>query len=159
MEAEIADVVEELPKSTGIWNDQAEPLKDDEELEFDSSAYEMLHRSAVEWPCLSIDIIVRERAGGPTGILSQKSWFPSQCGGVLSDQDSVFDKRLNLSKHRADNYPMTAYFVGGSQSEDKSQNKLYVMKWSGMEMTLNDDKPVEENSSDDEEDMIEKMNN
>jgi hypothetical protein len=120
MEAEIADVVDELPKSTGIWNDQAEPLKDDEELEFDSSAYEMLHRSAVEWPCLSIDIIVRERAGGPTGILSQKSWFPSQCGGVLSDQDSVFDKRLNLSKHRADNYPMTAYFVGGSQSEDKS---------------------------------------
>jgi len=45
---------------------------------------------------------------------------------------------------------MTAYFVGGSQSEDKSQNKLYVMKWSGMEMTLNDEKPVEENSSDDE---------
>jgi hypothetical protein len=33
------------------------------------------------------------------------------------------------------------------------------MKWSDMEMTLNDDKPVEENSSDDEEDMIEKMNN
>ena len=69
MSAEIADVVDELPKG-GIWNDDEQPLGEDEELEFDSSAYEMLHRSAVEWPCLSIDIICRERAGGPTGILN-----------------------------------------------------------------------------------------
>ena len=54
---------------------------------------------------------------------------------------------------------MTAYFVGGSQSEDKNANKLYVMKWSEMEMTLNDDKPIDEHSSDDEEDLINKMNN
>lgn len=159
MEAEIADVVDDLPEAGGIWNDQARPLEEDEELEFDSSAYEMLHRSAVEWPCLSIDIIVRDRIGGPTGILNQKSWFPSQMGGVLSDHDTVFDKRLNLSKHKQDTYPMTTYFVGGSQSEDKNQNKLYVMKWSDMEMTLNDDKPIADNSSDDEDDIIEKLNN
>ena len=54
---------------------------------------------------------------------------------------------------------MTAYFVGGSQSEDKNLNKLYVMKWSDMAMTLNDDKPIDEHSSDDEDDIIEKLNN
>ena len=70
MSAEIADVVDDLPQPSGIWNDEQQPLGEDEELEFDSSAYEMLHRSAVEWPCLSLDIICRERAGGPTGILN-----------------------------------------------------------------------------------------
>jgi hypothetical protein len=53
-----------------IWNDQNVPLGDDEEMDFDSAAYEMLHRSKVEWPCLSVDIIVRERSGGPTGIFN-----------------------------------------------------------------------------------------
>lgn len=153
------DVVEDLPEKGGIWNADEQPLEDDEELEFDSSAYEMLHRSAVEWPCLSLDIICRDRAGGPTGILNQKTWFPSQMGGVLSDQDSVFDKRLNQQVHRQDKYPMTTYFVGGSQSEESTQNKLYVMKWSEMEMTLNDYKAPEDNSSDDEEDIVNKLNN
>ena len=69
------DQVNELPAKQ-IWNEQEQPLKDDEELDFDSSAYEMLHRSNVEWPCLSIDPLVRERIGGPTGILGQSTWFP-----------------------------------------------------------------------------------
>ena len=53
-----------------IWNDQTEPLKEDEELDYDASAYEMLHRVAVEMPCLSIDPLIRERIGGPTGIFN-----------------------------------------------------------------------------------------
>jgi len=71
---EAMDQVGELPAQQEakpqIWNDLTEPLKDDEELEFDSAAYEMLHRSNVEWPCLSLDVLVRDRIGGPTGILS-----------------------------------------------------------------------------------------
>ncbi len=47
-----------------IWNEKTDPLKEGEELVFDGSAYEMLHRSHVEWPCLSIDFLVRERIGG-----------------------------------------------------------------------------------------------
>lgn len=80
-------------------------------------------------------------------------------GGVLSDSDTVFDKRLNVPIHKQDKYPMTTYFVGGSQSQESNQNKLYVMKWSEMEMTLNDDKAPQDNSSDDEEDIVEKLNN
>jgi ribosome assembly protein RRB1 len=56
---EEADTVGELPQGKPqIWNDQNEPLKEDEELEFDNSAYQMLHRANVEWPCLSIDTLV-----------------------------------------------------------------------------------------------------
>ena len=48
-------------KEKELWNDTKEPLKEDELLEFDSSAYEMLHRSNPEWPCLSIDVVLRDR--------------------------------------------------------------------------------------------------
>jgi hypothetical protein len=34
-----------------------EKLDKDEELIFDNSAYEMLHRATVEWPSLSIDVL------------------------------------------------------------------------------------------------------
>lgn len=37
--------VEKKKEAPKVWNDQAEPLKEDEELEYDGSAYQMLHRS------------------------------------------------------------------------------------------------------------------
>ena len=47
-----------------VWNEKSQPLKEGEELVFDSSAYDMLHRSKVEWPCLSIDFVLKERVPG-----------------------------------------------------------------------------------------------
>ena len=41
---------------------------------------------------------------------------------------------------------------------NKAENKIYVMKWSEMVKTLHDDDMPEDNSEDDEEDMINKMN-
>ena len=40
---------------------------------------------------------------------------------------------------------MSVYFCAGSQSMNKNENKIYVMKWSDMVMTVNDDKIPEEN--------------
>jgi len=37
--------------------DSNKNLHEDEELEFDNRAYEMLHRANFEWPFLSFDII------------------------------------------------------------------------------------------------------
>jgi ribosome assembly protein RRB1 len=47
--------------TTDIWDESKQPMKDGEEMVFDNSAYEMLHRAKVEWPCLSIDFLLRER--------------------------------------------------------------------------------------------------
>lgn len=44
-----------------IWDESKEPIKEGEELVFDNSAYEMLHRAKVEWPCLSVDFLVKDR--------------------------------------------------------------------------------------------------
>lgn len=55
-------------------------------------------------------------------------------------------------KHKNDRFPYTVYLVAGSQSFKKSENKLYVMKWSDMHKTLHDDDEVEnESESADEE--------
>ena len=46
-----------------IWDESKAPLQEGEELVFDNSAYQMLHRAKVEWPCLSIDVLLRDRIG------------------------------------------------------------------------------------------------
>lgn len=44
-----------------VWDENKAPLQEGEELVFDNSAYQMLHRAKVEWPCLSIDVLLRDR--------------------------------------------------------------------------------------------------
>jgi ribosome assembly protein RRB1 len=130
---------ESKPKgsNTEVWDDKKDPIKDGEEMEYDGSAYEMLHRCKVEWPCLSIDFLLRERTSSH-GPANPKSWFPSQVNGQLAEGETILDK-FNRKKHRNDKFPMTAYMVAGSQAEKKTDNKLYVMKWSEMFKTVNED--------------------
>jgi len=49
-----------------------------------------------------------------------------------------------------DNFPMTTYMVAGSQAEKKNDNKIYVMKWSEMERTTNEDDVDSDDDSDNE---------
>lgn len=70
-------VNDEQKDGNQVWNEAEEPLKPDEELDFDSSAYEMLHRSEVEWPCLSIDVLVRDRCPATGEAFGFKDWFSS----------------------------------------------------------------------------------
>ena len=75
----------------------------------------------------------------------------------LTPQNSVKDKKLDIQIHKEDTYPMSVYFAAGSQNGfSKNENKIYVFKWSEMEKTVDDDKELSENSSDDDEDIMEK---
>ena len=141
---------EDMEKQSTVWDEEKQPLQEDEELDFDSSAYQMLHRSEVEWPCLSIDVLVRSRcaeAGQPT---SYKDWFGKSSLNQLSEENSHMNETLGIREHNDDKYPMNVYFCGGSQCVNKSENKIYVMKWSEMVKTLHDDDVPEDNSEDDE---------
>ncbi|KAF6264703.1 WD40-repeat-containing domain protein [Scenedesmus sp. NREL 46B-D3] len=71
-EADNLMAVDEAGPSTGIpqvWRPGIDPLAEDEELDYDPTAYDCLHKFALEWPCLSFDI-VRDELGGP------RSTFP-----------------------------------------------------------------------------------
>jgi ribosome assembly protein RRB1 len=93
----------------------------------------MLHRAKVEWPCLSIDILLPDRIQSK----NYSSWFPHHVN-TLDPKQSYKDKR-GLQTHKHDRFPYTVYFCAGSQSLKKSENKIYVLKWSEMHKTLKDD--------------------
>jgi len=54
--------------------------------------------------------------------------------------------------HKFDKFPYTAYFCAGSQSTKKSENKIYVLKWSDMHKTLKDDDVSSGDDDENEED-------
>jgi len=110
----------------------------------------MLHRSKVEWPCLSVDWLVRERAS-IDGAANIGEWFPSQTCGRLDESkgNTTLGKHKQLV-HKNDQYPMEAYFVAGSQAEKKSDNRIYVMKWADMVKTVDDDESCSDTDEENE---------
>ncbi|KAG5518603.1 hypothetical protein PMAC_003000 [Pneumocystis sp. 'macacae'] len=53
----IEDSEDSLHNKTNVYLPSSRSLKEDEVLEPDQSAYEMLHSISVQWPCLSFDIL------------------------------------------------------------------------------------------------------
>ena len=104
----------------------------------------MLHRAKVEWPCLSIDVLLRDRVS--QNQLNGNNWFP-QYSQALNPNSLVKDKRGNMV-HRQDKFPYTVYFCAGSQAQKKADQKIYVMKWTDMFRTLKDDDEVNDDESD-----------
>ena len=47
-----------------MWRPGLDPVGEDEELDYDPTAYDCLHRFALEWPCLSFDML-RDNLGAP----------------------------------------------------------------------------------------------
>ena len=114
-----------------LWDEQnLNKLKNNEVLDFDNNAYEMLHRSKVEWPCLSIDFLIPENFDKS----NLKSFYSP-------------NSERNLTE---DKYPYTTYMIAGSQTNEKN-GYLYYMKWYGMYKTKYDDDPDKGFDSDDEE--------
>lgn len=87
-------------------------MKEGEELEYDASAYQMLHRSKCEWSCMTVDWLIKDRCAFG-GVHDQKTWFPQYANGKLQPDQTIMD-RFNLPKHRNDKFPMTTYMVAGS---------------------------------------------
>ena len=119
-----------------LWDDKKNnKLKEGETLDFDNDAYEMLHRSKVEWPCLSVDFLLKENS-----LLSSLKEF------YLPN-----DKR----KMTEDKYPYNTYIIAGSQTNEKN-GYFYFMKWYNMRKTKYDDDPEkgEDDEDDEEEDKI-----
>lgn len=47
---------------TEAFTSNAKGLKDGEYLEFDNAAYQMLHRATTEWPCLSVEFLLKQHS-------------------------------------------------------------------------------------------------
>jgi hypothetical protein len=77
----------------------------------------------------------------------------------LHQDNSIYNEKLQRRVHKKDAFPMDVYFCTGSQnSQNKTDNKIYVMKWGEMAKTTYDDQLPKEDSEDDDEDLIAKNN-
>lgn len=114
--AKVKAAASKNPKKKEIWDESKEPLQEGEELVFDNSAYQMLHRAKVEWPCLSIDIILRDRINHHQQ--NNNSWFPDYTHAI-DPKNMIKDKKGNMV-HKHDKFPYTVYFCAGAQTTKKS---------------------------------------
>lgn len=131
VEQDLEEIVEKKPKkgveTVNIW-DESKGIQKDEELVFDNSAYEMLHRSEVSWPCMSVDWLVPE-------------YFPPV---EVRDYFKPSSKKVY-----EDEFPYACYFLGGATTDEKN-GVLYYMKWFNMHRTLYDEDPDKEADSESE---------
>lgn len=81
-------------------------------MEFDNTAYDMLHRLNVEWPCMSIDFVVKS-----------------------SPFDAAISEFVELK-----NYPCEVLTVQGS-CNGTNHNSIYFTKWNKLHRTKYDDDP------------------
>ena len=119
-----------------LWDEKKNnKLKEGEVLDFDNDAYEMLHRCKVEWPCLSVDFLLKENSS----ISSLKDFYLPN----------------NQRKMTKDKYPYSTYIISGSQTDEKD-GYFYFMKWYNMRKTKYDDDydKGEENEEEEDEDKI-----
>lgn len=120
-------------------------LEKDQELDYSSDAYVMYHALTPEWPALSIDIV------------------PDRLGPERTKVCRLFIKWVGLSLMALYHFtflflfflqfPLTAYFVAGTQADRPSKNSLQVLKVSELHKTKHDDDDSE--SSDDDSDVDE----
>ena len=95
-------------------------LNINEYLDYDNSAYLMLHRATTEWPCLSCDFL--------TGNFRQDSIYKQHIPNIAKDFE----------------YPLDLMAVAGSQASLPSKNKIYVMRMANLMKTHRDDDPEDD---------------
>ena len=104
----------------------------------------MLHRAKVEWPCLSCDILLKDRFQ----LSSKEQWFPQYLHSL--DPKNVTKDKHGVMKHKMDRFPYSVYFCAGSQAQKKGDNKLYVMKWANMGEIKAEEEESEDSQDEDE---------
>jgi hypothetical protein len=70
------------PRCLQVWRPGVDPVGEGEELSYDPTAYDCLHKFSLEWPCLSFDF-VKDDLGGP------RSTFPHTVFMVAGTQVST----------------------------------------------------------------------
>eukprot|EP00923_Selenidium_pygospionis_P036388 GHVN01063863.1.p1 GENE.GHVN01063863.1~~GHVN01063863.1.p1 ORF type:complete len:574 (-),score=147.28 GHVN01063863.1:221-1942(-) len=106
-----------------VWVPGVDKMEEGGTLDFDSSAYDMLHRFNMEWPALSFDVL-------PDQLGMMRKSYPHTMYVVAGTQGES----------------------GDVSQGSTSGNKIYVMKWSRMMKTKKDGDDDSDEGSDEESD-------
>lgn len=97
-----------------VYRPGVDELGEDEELDYDPSTYDLYAKLALDWPCLTLDVLNDGKGFGRT------------------------------------QYPMECTVIAGTQAEKPEDNRIYIMKWTKLHETKEDDS--DEDSDEEEED-------
>jgi len=101
-----------------------------EELVYDSSAYEMLHRANLDWPCLSLDFILSDRDNLNFPMHNPYAAVPE---GQSVDYHNEATSETT-QRHKEDKYPYTVYLL----QERKQKKPLRIDFTHEMEQHVQD---------------------
>eukprot|EP00198_Chlamydomonas_reinhardtii_P007811 XP_001697148.1 predicted protein [Chlamydomonas reinhardtii] len=76
-----------------VWRPGIDEVAEDEELEYDPTAYDCLHRFQVDWPCLSFDIL-KDDLGGPRSTFPHTVYLACGTQAATARQNYVAFLRL-----------------------------------------------------------------
>jgi hypothetical protein len=107
-EEDVVEVADEAAAGAPmVWDPSKHPLEEDEELDYDRSAYKAMHELGVEWPSLSFDI-VGDSLGFMRKVLTRS---------LLCSVSHLLATRETHTLHRK-TWPQTMLMVAGSQAAD-----------------------------------------
>ncbi|KAJ9530838.1 hypothetical protein QJQ45_028716 [Haematococcus lacustris] len=88
------------PSTKSVWRPGVDPVGEDEELDYDRTAYDCLHRLELDWPCLSFDLI-KDDLGGPRSTFPHSLLLAAGTQAATAKQNYLAFLRLaNLGQGR-----------------------------------------------------------
>ncbi|KAG2490584.1 hypothetical protein HYH03_010978 [Edaphochlamys debaryana] len=88
------------PAAAKVWRPGIDEVAEDEELAYDPTAYDCLHRFQLDWPCLSFDIL-RDDLGGPRSSFPHTVYLVAGTQAASARQNYVaFLKLASLGQGR-----------------------------------------------------------
>mmetsp|Transcript_16703 Transcript_16703/g.30245 ORF Transcript_16703/g.30245 Transcript_16703/m.30245 type:complete len:476 (-) Transcript_16703:307-1734(-) len=79
---------------TTVWRPGIDPIGEDEELEYDPTAYDCFHKFQVDWPCLSFDFI-KDGLGGPRSTFPHTTYLVAGTQAATARQNYVAFLKLD----------------------------------------------------------------
>jgi len=105
---------DDAPITPAVWRPGYDPLEEDETLQYDPTAYDCMHSLALEWPCLSFDVL-RDAATA------------ARVASVASSASTAKTSTTAAAAAVA-SFPHTLFLAAGTQAATRSANSLSLLR-------------------------------
>ena len=106
------------PTTPAVWRPGYDPLEEDETLQYDPTAYDCMHSLALEWPCLSFDVL-RDAATAAR--------VASAAGSTAAAKNPTSSSTAAAAAAVA-SFPHTLFLAAGTQAATRSANSLSLLR-------------------------------
>jgi ribosome assembly protein RRB1 len=107
------------PTTPAVWRPGYDPLEEDETLQYDPTAYDCMHSLALEWPCLSFDVL---RDAATAARVAASSAASSSAASAARHSTTAAAAAAVAS------FPHTLFLAAGTQAATRSANSLSLLR-------------------------------